>query len=122
MTLTEAELDYPWEGVLFVAVDKYNPEVIYVAKRYKDEKGNLQSIILSTETAREAFGPLDGLKSHNDTDVGETTATEDVHIGSIGASYRRTQPKDKKNILRAIDDICQLDWKVVRSLNINLPY
>lgn len=119
MTLTEAELDYPWEGVMFVAVDKYNPEVIYVAKRYKDENGKLQTIILSTESAMEAFGPLDGVKTdEKDTPTGQT---EDVHIGKLGASLQRKQPTGK-NVLSKIMDITQLDWKVVRSLQMGLPF
>ncbi len=119
MTLTEAELDYPWEGVMFVAVDKYNPEVIYVAKRYKDENGKLQTIILSTESAMETFGPLDGVKTgEKDTQTGRT---EDVHIGKLGASLRREQPTGK-NVLSKIMDITQLDWKVVRSLQVGLPF
>lgn len=119
MTLTEAELDYPWEGVTFVAVDKENPEVIYVAKRCKDENGKLQTIILSTESAMEIFGPLDGVETcEKDTPTGQT---EDVHIGKLGVSLQRKQPTGN-NVLSKIMDITQLDWKVVRSLQIGLPF
>lgn len=119
MTLTEAELDYPWEGVTFVAVDKENPEIIYVAKRYKDDDGSIQTRILSTESAYDVFGPLDGVKT--DEDDTSNTPTEDVNIGKLGASLRRTQPKGKSTLTK-IMDICQLDWKVVRSLQLGLPY
>jgi hypothetical protein len=116
MTLTEAELNYPWEGVIFVAVDK-ETDIIYMSKRYRDEHGNIQSIILSTESAMEAFGPLDGVKTGEDDNP--NAPTEDVKVGRLGASLKRTQPK---STFTKIMDICQLDWKVVRSLQMGLPY
>ena len=55
MTLSNAILNYPWDGVPLVAVDPNSTGDIYMVKREIQPNGSVKEIILSTETAEEVY-------------------------------------------------------------------
>lgn len=100
MTFSNAILNYPWEGVTLVASDPKNPEDIYVLKRCKNKDGEIENVILSTETAEEVYG-----------DNNVISANKQFGNGCI--------PEKAKEDNTAIDKLLAMEnwnWRPVRSL------
>lgn len=105
MTLSNAILNYPWDGVPLVAVDPNNPGDIYMVKREIQPGGSVKEVILSTETAEEVYNLSD-----NTEEPGHTWGLK-CHTTVLEKSQK---PSD--GTMKKLMDMENWDWKPLRSL------
>lgn len=93
MTLTEAKLTYPWDGVQFVATDPKTGEIFSIKKVDRDN-----TVVTSTEDAHSYYENL-----------------------NAEAKVENGEKKINKSIEKLIE-MENWDWKVLRSLDTNYNF
>lgn len=107
MTLSNAILNYPWDGVPLVAVDPNSTGDIYMVKREIQPNGSVKEIILSTETAEEVYSL--------DNNVGDSEPNNTWNLKCHTTSLEKSQ-KPNNRTLKKLMGMENWDWKPLRSL------